>query len=192
MLAATPRPVRRAPLNKQPGLLPIDLTPDNIAGGRLPLELYRQRAALLRADASLRERILRILAASHTDGADPDHVEQRIYRGFASSDDQQRLARFHLAPWEERPRLLRTIEDPRYRQLGMRAIATERPNLLSESERTRWHAWLRERWDASDVPWRGLEAARLEVEGLDPAFAAQHASAIAPYRAYLASFAEPR
>lgn len=188
MLAQSPRPVRRAPMNKQPGLFASDLAPADLPGGRLPFELYQSRAAALRENPDLRLRITRILAASYADAPEPVQVEQKIYRGFPSAADQRQMVGFHIDPWETRRILLRGIEDPRFRQLGQRIIGAERPDLFTDGERLRWNAWLRDRWHAgSDVPWRSEASALAELDDLDGAFARGHAASVGSYRAFMAS-----
>lgn len=59
--------VRNAPLNKQPAIFPVEWTPEELPGGRLPLEVYRGRAAALRADPMLAVRIAKLLEASFDD-----------------------------------------------------------------------------------------------------------------------------
>jgi exodeoxyribonuclease I len=65
-------------------------------------------------------------------------VEQRIYDGFPSREDEMRLATFHRQEWPHRIGLIPSIEDGRYRELGGRVIATEQPHLLTATQCTRW------------------------------------------------------
>ena len=57
------------------------------------------------------------------------YVEQKIYDGFFSSADQARMDAFHRSSWEARPAIVSALEDPRRRELGMRLIHAERPDV---------------------------------------------------------------
>lgn len=185
LLTSSPRPVRKTPLNKQPALFPVDCTPIDLPGGRLPFELYRERAALLRSDPELVVRITRSLETAYDD-TEPPHVEQQIYRGFPSSADTSLMARFHVAPWEDRRQILQRLEDPRARTLGLRFLASERPDLLDDEARTRWAEFLAERWLTEEkVPWLTVRAARQDITDLPADLASANTETIAAYTAWL-------
>jgi len=66
-----------------------------------------------------------------------EHVELQIYgKGWPSSEDKKLCRRFHLSPWEERSGLARQFSDRRFRRLAQRPIYFERPDLLSETDRS--------------------------------------------------------
>lgn len=185
LLNASPRPVRKAPLNKQPAIFPIEWTPEDLPGGRLPLELYRDRAATLRTDPTLAVRIARLLESGFDD-TEPAHVEQQIYRGFPSSADTRLMAAFHEAAWPDRPQILQRLEDPRARSLGLRLLAAEREDALDAGARTRWAAFLRDRLLATgDVPWRTISALNDEIAALGDEATARHAGVIAELRHWI-------
>lgn len=187
LLNASPRPVRKAPLNKQPAIFPVEWTPEDLPGGRLPLEVYRERAATLRADPALAVRIARLLDSGFDD-TEPAHVEQQIYRGFPSSADTRLMASFHEAPWPDRPQILQRLEDPRARTLGLRLLAAEREDVLDADARTRWSNFLRERLLATgDVPWRTVPALNDEIAALGDAATVSHAGVIAELRHWIAA-----
>ena len=186
LLNASPRPVRKAPLNKQPAIFPVAWTPEDLPGGRLPIEIYRARAATLRADPALAVRIARLLEGSFDD-TEPPHVEQKIYRGFPSSDDTRLMASFHEAPRDQRAAILQHLEDPRARTLGLRHLAAEREDMLDSNARARWATFLRDRLLATgDVPWRTVPALNDEIAGLSDADAITHAGVVAELRDWIA------
>lgn len=188
LLAASPRPVKRAPLNKQAALFPIDHAPGDIAGGRLPLELYRQRAQVLREAPLVGMRITALMAAAFDDAPEPHYVEQKIYRGFPSSADQRLMTQFHEVPWEDRRAVIGRIEDQRFRTLGMRVIAAERSGLLSNDDQVRWEGFLRVRWSAADqVPWHTATKVENEVAALPPGVCDADAEEIDALRFWIAA-----
>ncbi len=156
----TTKVIRRASVNAQPGLLPIDFAPDDVRGGRQSLETYHARAQAIRGNVEFRRRISRLLTARYEDFVEPAYVEQRIYGGFPSNADQTRMHSFHAQFWEDRIGTVQEIEDERYRQIAQRLIAVERPDLLSEAQRQRWETWRRERFLTTEkVLWTTVASA---------------------------------
>jgi exodeoxyribonuclease I len=157
--------IRRVSVNAQPPLLTTEFTPANVRGGRLPMEIYLERARKVREHGDFQHRTSRLLAKRYADQPPASHVEQRIYDGFPSRDDEAKLAVFHRQEWPCRIGLIPSIEDERYRELGERVIATEQPQLLTATQRTRWQEWREERFLATgDVPWLTLSDAFAELE----------------------------
>ncbi|MSP46892.1 MAG: hypothetical protein EXQ83_13845, partial [Xanthobacteraceae bacterium] len=146
--------IRRVSINSQPGLLPIAFAPDDVRGGRQYVEIYQARARLIGEHSLFRKRVGVFLAERFTNQPEKTHVEERIYSGFPSNDDQERLSLFHKGDWDERVGIIGEIEDDRYRQLGLRILATECPEKLTAKQRQQWSSWRRERLLAEgDMPW---------------------------------------
>jgi exodeoxyribonuclease-1 len=157
--------IRRVSVNAQPPLLSTEFTPENVRGGRLPMETYMERARKVRDNWDFRQRTGRLLAERYADQAPAICVEQRIFDGFPSRDDEARLATFHRQEWPHRIGLIPSIEDERYRELGERVIATEQPEFLTDMQRSRWQAWRRERIIATgDNPWLTVADAMAELD----------------------------
>ena len=83
--------------------------------------------------------------------SDPEEkeVEDKIYDQF-QSPDRPILEQFQDASWEHRLELIHVMEDPRYRQLGMRLIACHAPHLLSNSQSDAFFNFIRDRWASSE------------------------------------------
>jgi exodeoxyribonuclease-1 len=180
--------IRRVSVNAQPPLLSTEFTPANVRGGRLPMETYLERARTVRENWDFRQRTSRLLAERYADLAQAIYVEQRIYDGFPSRDDEARLATFHRQEWPHRISLIPSIEDGRYRELGERVIATEQPQLLTGTQRTRWQTWRRERIIATgDAPWLTVPDAIAELDELAEATLGEQAEQSSDIRNFLAS-----
>lgn len=152
---AEPRPLRSISINKVPMFLPPATVTDE----------QRRRARALADAPELRRRLIAAMAARYPADADtaPQHVEQQIFNGFYSWNDKARLKEFQGADWPRQQEIVATFEDARLRQLGARLVAFYAPNLLSDSDRRRYIAWRRDRWNASadtEVEWMTLEKAR--------------------------------
>ncbi len=166
-ITGSKKAIRRVRVNAQPGLLAVEHAPEDIRGGRQPLADYRARAQVVRDHPTFRGRVARLLAGVYADKAPTEHVEQKIYEGFPSRDDEARMLAFHRAEWPGRVELIRDIEDPRYRQLAQRIVAAERPDLLTDEQRQRFHEWKRERlMTDDDRPWLTVPKARLQAQEL--------------------------
>ena len=159
--------IRRLSVNAQPRLLPLEFTPENVLGGRLPNSTYQDRARLLREHSNFRQRIGRLLGDRYADQPAATHVEQRIYDGFPSHGDEARMATFHQKDWDDRVGIVPLIDDDRYRQLGHRLIAAECPQRLTDQQHQQWQAWRRERlFTIGDAPWLTIPRALEETEEL--------------------------
>ena len=125
----------------------------------------RRRALALAEAPELRQRLIAAMTARYPTDPDtaPQHVERQIFNGFYSWNDKARLNEFQGADWPRLQEIVATFEDARLRQLGARLVAFHSPNLLSDSDRRRYIAWRRDRWNAStetEVEWMTLEKAR--------------------------------
>jgi exodeoxyribonuclease-1 len=189
-VAIEAKAIRRMPINAQPGLLPIDLAPETVQGGRLPIETYLSRAKAVREDAGFRERVARVLAAVHEEkyGDEPPspYIEARIHEGFPTSDDTKRMDAFHRAGWSEREKIAKTIEDERYRKLGARVIAAGQPSALTDARRHKWAIWRHERlFETVDVPWLTVPKALEQIVSLEPTATPVQKTQLADLRTYL-------
>jgi len=157
--------IRRVSANARPRLLSTEFTPTNVRGGRLPMETYLERARKVRESWDFRQRTSRLLAERYADQPSSIYVEQRIYDGFPSRDDEARLATFHRQEWPHRVGLVPSIEDDRCRELGERLIFVEQPAALTDAQRRSWQAWQRDRLlAAGEAPWLTIAAALSELE----------------------------
>jgi exodeoxyribonuclease-1 len=84
--------------------------------------------------------------------ASPPPVEKQIYGGFYAKADRDLLAEFQRADWPRRRRIVDLLADVRLRQLGRRLIAFHAPEIMTTDEAEQFEAFLRERWNAPDLP----------------------------------------
>jgi exodeoxyribonuclease-1 len=180
--------IRRVKINEQPPLISTEFTPADVQGGRLPMETYLERARKVRETFHFQRRTSRLLAERYADQPPAMYVEQRIYDGFPSRDDEARLATFHRQKWPHRIGLIPSIDDERYRELGERVIATEQPQLLTGTQRTRWQAWRRERILATgENPWLTVADAMVKLDDLAAAMVGEQRQQLSDMRNLLTS-----
>ena len=182
--------IRRAAINAQPSLLPLEFVPEDIRGGRLSLETYHARAQAVREHTDFKQRVSCLLAARYADQKPHLHVEESIYAGFPTPADEARMNYFHKHAWPERQNIIETIEDGRFRELGKRVVASECPELLSDQQRKDWQAWRRDRLMAGgDVPWTTIAAAHAQIAELKEESLPEHQQRLSELECFVASMA---
>jgi len=157
----TPQIIRSIATNKVPLLFPI-ANPD-------PEHL--RKAALIAANPAFRARVGQAMAARYVDdpAAPPPPVEKQIYGGFYAKADRDLLAEFQRAEWPRRQEIVGHLADARLRQLGRRLIAVHAPETMTVAEAEQFEAFLRERWNAPDVPeneWTTIASATRAIAEL--------------------------
>jgi exodeoxyribonuclease-1 len=144
---ASPKIIRSLAVNKSPALLSV---PE-------PTAVQAQRAEVIASAPDFRARVAQALAARFPEdpAAPTPPVEKQIFGGFYSHADKALLAEFQRVDWRRRQEIVAALEDPRLRQLGRRMVAFHAPELLSPEDRSRFEAWLHERWSAPDTQETG-------------------------------------
>lgn len=161
--------IRRMRTNGQPMLFPIEAMPSDVRGGRQTPEVYATRAQMIRENPSFRKRVSQALELCRAEDAEEqaDHVEVNIYNGFAHRDDEIVMDRFHKSSWEARMELCEKLKDPRYRELALRLVYFEHPELLAPDLRDTHKEFVRSRIFADDtVKWMTISKALTEVAEL--------------------------
>jgi exodeoxyribonuclease-1 len=99
------------------------------------------------------------------------NVEDKIYQGFYTTGDKRLLAQFQNATWSERYQMQSQFQDQRLQELGLRLIATNAPELLSDEQRQTFTSTWAKKWAIEDdAPWMTIarfhrELAEIEKEG---------------------------
>ena len=92
-------------------------------------------------------------------------MDEQIYDGFASNDDNRLMDQFHELEWPQRTPLVGQLADERLRSLGQRLVYVEVPNQLEEVERRDYDVAIARRLMAEPgtVPWLTLPQAIVET-----------------------------
>lgn len=163
-LSASPKPIRQIALNKAPIVLDQDAA--RLFGIELDdssLEMSR----ILASDEGACARMVEGMESLAEPWPEPEYLEQRIFDGFPSRADTERMTAFHKGDWAVRASLIKEFEDPRFRQLAQRLVYCSAPEQLTDDERSNIFAALSERLLANhddDRLWRTLHAARDQLE----------------------------
>ena len=163
-------PMRRAlrliALNKAPLLFTLAET-EAIAGLVPSAAEYAQTAFLVgNADYCLRLAEL-IEPFSKAGAADGAQVEETIFEGFASREDERLMMEFHRAPPYEQLLIAHRFGDSRFRRLAMRFLFVRTPQVLDPRQQELMRRGISQRLDGNGSggpPWRSVLAAIAELE----------------------------
>ena len=187
LLAKSPQPVRRLRANAAPCIVPYEDLPA-AARVRLPgVEEFESRAAYIREDGDLRERLMAAVMETRADRESSVHVEEQIYDSFTGLEDQAVMAAFHEAGWSERAVLLGRLADSRLRVLGDRLLYVEAPEVMPADGLSSYRAGVARRLLAEEgtVPWLTLPQAIRETDELLADLTGAEAALLKGLRDYL-------
>jgi exodeoxyribonuclease-1 len=148
---------------------------------------FSGQVAALRSQAGLADRLLAAAKASETDYPPSPYVESQLYDQFISFEEEEKMAKFRAAAWEQRTEVLNTFTDRRLFQLGRRVLFYERPDLLDSTMRRKMADGLALRLrpeKSTNVPWLTIDTVANAVNAhvtTDP----RSMEIIRSYRSYL-------
>lgn len=168
-LKKSPQPIRRLKSSQAPCLHNLDDVPEHVRQSLPSDGIIQAQLAWLRANPAFVERMMAIYESTRDGYPEPVHLEQKIHTGLLSEQDKPRLEAFHAAPWEERFDIVITINDERYKELGLRLLYAERPDLLPEEMRTALDSEFSTRLLGEELggePWLTLPKALVQTNDL--------------------------
>ena len=165
-LANNPTPVRRLRANASPCLLPYQDLPAERREELPDIDELERRAAYVRENRDLRERLLAAVVEDREEWEPSAYVEEQIYDGFTGPKDQALMRAFHEADWPGRAALLGGLSDPRLQVLGERLLYMEAPGDMPLEGLTDYRTDMARRLlaDEGTVPWLTLPAAIRETD----------------------------
>ncbi len=192
VLNATPKAIRTLRANAQPILMPAEMAPVTTKGGNISGREISRRINVIRQNPDFMIRVGHALRDRFPEQEPSPYVEQRIYDGFPSRDDEGLMEEFHARDWSKRAELIPRFEDERLKELSQRLIFCEQPDLLSKSQHaevTRWAASRMLNADAS-VPWMTVPKALREVDDLLAAATGDEAQLLRDVKDFLFGIAD--
>jgi exodeoxyribonuclease-1 len=140
-----PVPLKLLHINRCPVVAPLGVLreADRQRLG-VDLELCQRRAALLTAQASVWQEKLPVIYAEE-EFASPDDPEQQLYDGFLGDRDRRLCEQVRRADPQRLSRENWPFDDPRLPELLFRYRARNFPETLSETDRSRWEEFCRNR-----------------------------------------------
>jgi len=186
-LGERPKPVRGMRTNAGPIVLCYDDSPQFLRSAVPELDELKRRVARIKTDAGLSERLIAAIIQTREERVPSVYVEEQIYDGFASANDNTLMDRFHAVDWGARIPLLGQIADERLRSLGQRLVYVEAPDAMNEATRAEYEAAIARRMLGADgeVPWLTLPEAIRKAERLLADASGPEAELLAGHREYL-------
>lgn len=158
--------LRRIALNKAPLLLTLSEA-EAIAGLTPSASEYAQ-AAFLASDADYCVRLAELIEPfARPETADGAQVEETIFDGFASLEDERLMKEFHRAAPHEQIVIARRFGDSRFRRLAMRFLFVCAPHVMSPREQEHMRLGIARRLEgdvAGEHAWRSIPDAIAELE----------------------------
>ena len=170
-------PFRTVKCNKQPGVFPMNwgflnrVSTDDFVPA--DADTIDERADIIRNHEGFRKSVEEAMALKSASYDAKEHLEEKIYSGFPSWDDKDRMRRFHACPdWASRLEVVRDIQKDELRALGLRMVFLNAPETLSEALREKIDERLAEdRFTLdSDRPWTTIGTVMEELDEMDEKF----------------------
>lgn len=185
-LVTTPKPLRAIKANACPMILPWARGEGLVSSFDLGESELRRRRRRLDDDAALRERLLSAQARIARPYPVSPHVEDRIYESFPTAADQRRMESFQRADWAGRGAAIATFDDDRIKELALRLVHAECPDVLDAESRVAGDRALKARLLVSDkAPWLTLPHAIAQTDELLEHAGSADAARLRDLRAYL-------
>ena len=191
-LAVTPKPVRILRANACPCVLAYEETPKHLRSQTPGDANLRSRAARVRGDHALVQRLISSFLATRKPKEPSPHVEEQIYDEFVGGQDQRSMLAFHSTEWAARPEILGQLSDSRLQDLGKRLILTEAPEVMPIRAQKAHDVAVARRLMAPEgtVPWLTLPTAIAKTEDFLAIARGHQAAQLRDLRRYLARQAE--
>lgn len=169
-------PFRTVKCNKQPAAFPMGWEFLNQVSNDsfVPADAATidARAEMIQTHEGFRANVAEALRLK-TEGYDaPETLEEKIYDGFPSWDDKNRMKSFHAtADWTKKLEIVRNLEKPEMRALGIRTVYLNAPEAMSEKLREKCAERIaEERHTLSvDKPWTTVGKLMAELDEWDKA-----------------------
>ena len=164
-ISAAGTAIRKVRINKSIPLISCLDIPSIQEKLDIPLNQLEERAYKIKNNTKLQARVSELLTNNQIQYPPPKFVEQSVYAGFPSNEDELWMERFHATPWEERYKLIEGFQDSRYRELAERLICSNSENSISDNSLKRYKTFLEQRL-SDKGPWLNLGTAQEKIKKL--------------------------
>ena len=164
-ISAAGTAIRKVRINKSIPLISCLDIPSIQEKLDIPLNQLEERAYKIKNNTKLQARVSELMTNNQIQYPSPKFVEQSVYAGFPSNEDELWMERFHATPWEERYKLIEGFQDSRYRELAERLICSNSENSISDNSVKRYKSFLEQRL-SDKGPWLNLGTAQEKIKKL--------------------------
>lgn len=155
-------------VNRCPFIAPMATLGDRASNFGIDLAVCEDHMSQLKGAAGLVEKIQDAFSRRQFDESDdPDF--QLYQGGFTSEADKTVMRELLAGPIDRLADYHGRFQDPRFDEMLFRFRARNYPQTLSDSEQTRWHAYLQTRWAAGDSPTAVLNVIESSMVDCDEA-----------------------
>ena len=166
-------------------LMPSEAATDLATAKQLGAQEVQRRSRSYRTNKSLRDRLVNALLGERVAKTPSIHVEEQLYDGFFSNEDQEVLFAFHDADWKDRFELLLQLKDARLQKMGRRILFSEAPDCLPQDLRAAHEREFAARLVAEQSAWLSVPTALEQTDDLLETAKDQSKPFLVEYRAYL-------
>lgn len=190
ILKGPDNPIRTFRINAQPMLFDLDIVPNEFRDDWCDLDLLERRAEIIVKAKRMRAQLSQALVARKKNVPSLPYVESRLYDSFADDHDAKLMRLFHESDWSTRVKILSSLGDKRFRELGGRIVFYEQPDALNIDKQGRMDAFVRRRLMTNeDVPWNTIPKALAEIRDLKEGADGELSSRLSTIARYLRKMA---
>ena len=134
--------------------------------GLEPSNEEQNNSFYLNHDKAACDKIIATIKANEKAWPAGEELEQKIYEGFPSKEDEKLAASFQNAQPQDRARIAREFRELKYRQLALRMLYIEHKEVLTSDEASEIQGMIRNRLNPArdkEYPWRSIEDALCEL-----------------------------
>jgi exodeoxyribonuclease-1 len=171
-IAETPKVVRQIALNRAP--LVFTTSEAATLFGIAPSQEEKAQSEFLVSDTKFAVQISTAFEAQAEPWPKAEELEQMIYDGFPSREDEDRMEDFQRVGWRERAKLIGSFDARRFCHLALRLIYESAPDLLQPIELERFEIAIGHRLHSGELtthPWRSIADALHELSEIGSDFA---------------------
>lgn len=159
--------IRVVPTNSQPIMVNTTVGHTILESSAYDKETLHQHIQQIQSATEFKQRVKIALTMRYKEEESPKHIEEMIYAGFPSKNDEALMTQFHKASPEERVVLYRRFNEMRYVEIASRLMYVENPERMDQVERTKIDQHFRECLLTEEkVPWLTIPKALQDVEEL--------------------------
>lgn len=167
----TGTPFRTLKCNKTPGVFPLGWEFLNLAQTDdwkpADAETIDIRSDIIREHTDFQRNVAEALRLKVEGYDENETLEEKIYEGFPSWADKDRMTAFQReSDWERRLEVVRQFEKPELQQLGLRTVYVNAPDALPAHIRDAYDAAITEKRHglSTDMPWNTVGSLMAEVD----------------------------
>lgn len=134
--------------------------------GLEPSNEEQSQSSFLNSDAAACGAIIAAVKANEKTWPAGEELEQKIYEGFPSKEDEMLAASFRNAKQQDRVKIARQFLEQKYRQLALRQLYLEQKNALARDEAADIEMMIRRRFyppPDKEHLWRSIDDALKEL-----------------------------